>query len=227
MKKLLIGCVLSFLSTSLFAQLKVAPVFGIHAASTILSREIKDDLGDDVKNQPTIGITIGALGDYQLFDNLSVRSGLLISLKGGSFKFDESYGGLSYKGTEKHRFTYLELPIWVSYPIGESGFSLTGGPTFGRAVGGKAIYKWNDGGDSDKETETMEIGNSIYDDLKPFDVSINLGLAKQIDIADKTLEVSFNIQPSITKWNPESKIDSGYWSRNLVIGLRAAYFFSF
>lgn len=227
MKKLFCYSILSLLSTSLFAQeLKVAPVFGLHAASTLYSREIKNEF-DGAKNRPIPGITIGALGDYQLFDNLSVRSGLLLSIKGGKLSESQTISGAKYKSSLKQVLTYLELPLWVSYPIGESGFSLTGGPTISFAVSGRQKYKISEDGDVDKDTDVLAIGNSaIYDDVKPIDVSLNLGIAKQIDIADKTIEVSFNIQPSLTKWNTESKIYSEYWTRNIVVGLRAAYFFS-
>lgn len=227
MKKLFFYSILSLLSTSLFAQdFKVAPVFGIHAATTIFSRVAKDDL-DGAKILPIPGITIGALADYQLLDNLSVRSGLLLSIKGGKVSDKETISGVKYKMSQKFIFTYLELPLWVSYPIGESGFSVTGGPTIGFAVGAKQKYRISEDGEVDKDSDILSIGNDPYrDDVRPLDVSLNLGVAKEIEIAGKPFEISLNIQPSLTKWSTESKLDSDYWGRNLVVGVRAAYFFS-
>lgn len=227
MKKLFFYSILSLASTSLFAQeIKVAPVFGIHAATTLYSSEVKDEF-DGAKNRPIPGITIGALGDYQLFDNLSVRSGLLLSIKGGKLSESETISGTKYKSSLKHVLTYLELPLWVSYPIGESGLSLTGGPTIGFAVSGRQKYRYSEDGDVDKDTDVLTIGNDPYDnDVRPIDVSLNLGIAKELEIAGKPFEISFNIQPSLTKWTTASKLDSDYWARNVVVGLRAAYFFS-
>jgi hypothetical protein len=181
---------------------------------------------DGAKNRPIPGITIGALADYQVFDNLSVRSGLLLTRKGGQLTDSETVSGVKYKGSQKHLLTYLELPLWVSYPIGESGFSLTGGPTIGYTVGAKLKIRVSEDGDVEKDSQLLDIGNDAYDDqVKPIDVSFNLGIAKELDIAGKPFEISFNIQPSITKWNPSSKV-SDSWGRNMVVGLRAAYFFS-
>lgn len=227
MKKLFFYSILSLISTSLFAQeFKVAPVFGIHAATSIFSREAKNDF-DGAKILPIPGISIGALADYQLFDNLSVRSGLLLSLKGANVFDKETISGVKHKASLKFNLTYLELPLWVSYPIGESGFSLTGGPTIGFAVGAKLKAKYSEDGEVEKDSDILSIGNDAYDDdVKPLDISLNLGIAKEFEIAGKPFEISLNIQPSLTKWPTSSKMDSDYWARNMVVGLRAAYFFS-
>ena len=232
MKKLFIFLFFIAISGHAFAQeIKFAPVVGINITNNIFSGLYKEDIKSGYPNakfQPLLRLSLGGIADYALSDNLSLRSGLLLNMKGSKVKGNDETGN----ETAKIKISYLEIPLWAAYRLGETGILLTGGPNIGFAVGGKAESKGKSIYFGETETfdqsEPLDIGGDAYaDDVKPLDISLNLGVAKEISVADKLLEVSVNIQPSLMSWSTTSKIEPKYAARNLIIGFRAAYFFSF
>lgn len=232
MKKLSIFVLLLTTSSHVFAQeLKVAPIVGINFTNNIFSQLYKEEIRSGYANakfQPLLRFSLGGIGDYAYTDNLSFRSGLLLNFKGSQVKGSDETGN----ETVKIKTSYLEIPLWVAYRLGETGILLTGGPNIGFAMGGKVRSKgkmtYYGETETFDDTDQLDIGGDAYeDDVKPLDISFSIGVAKEISMAGKLLEVSVNIQPSLMSWSTTSKIESKYSARNFVVGFRAAYFFSF
>lgn len=236
----LLICILG-LSSSYAQEIRIAPVVGVNATLGIRSSDIKkseDDLLDDLRDNdpdgdykftylPNIGFQVGGLVDYSFNNSLTLQSGLLLHMRGMTQKFSMKGGNDNGKATVKTRISYLEVPLLASLNLGESGFKFVGGPSLGFAVSGKSTAKASNNGQKDKDSEKMDIGkNSLSDDVKPFDLSLHLGIAKELAIKGAPVQLSLFVQPSLTKWNPSSTISKDYWRRHMTLGLRAAYYFS-
>lgn len=238
MKRLLFVVLLAAFGGSVSAQqIRFAPVLGVNVSHGLYSSAYKAMIeiayeNSIVKYRPVPGFVFGGIAEYSLTEQLSVRSGLLLNMKGSRIKV-KAYGvNESETADVKFKMSYLEIPVVVAYRLGATGLTLSGGPGFGFAVGGKAkseeTYTYKGDTESSRENIKLVIGSDANQhDLKPLEVSFNLAIGKDIMVADRALEVSVNLQPSISKWNTASKIESDLWSRNFVIGFRAAYFFSF
>lgn len=210
---------------------------GINITNSIFSSAFKASMDYDytdvnIKYKPVLKFSVGGIADYAYTDKLSFRSGLLVNLKGTHVKISDRSSGGSENSSEKITCSYIEIPLWVAYRIADTGFLLTGGPNIGFAVSAKSkskgSYSYNGYTESLSSTDNLEIGGDAYSDaVKPLDISLNIGVAKEIMLAERALEVSVNIQPSLSKWTTASKIESSLWGRHFVVGLRAAYFFSF
>lgn len=236
MKSLLLVLALS-LSVGAFGQeLKIAPVIGVNITSVMNSDKIKDaydylsDYGN-FKHRPALKGTLGAWADYSTNDKLGFRTGLLFTFKGEVMhvKFDD--GDESGRAKLKQKFAYLELPLMVTYKIGDNGFKLLAGPSINFAISAKATgtYRYEFDGDVEKgsDTEHYEIGSDPdKHDVKPIDLTFNIGLAKDINVKDKPLEASLMVSPSLTKYTTITKDEADYFSRHFVIGFKLAYFFS-
>lgn len=236
MKSLLIVLALSLSVVSYGQELKIAPVVGVNITSVMNSDKIKDAydfLAEyvDWKHRPSLKGTFGAWADYSANDKLGFRTGLLFTFKGEVMKLKYNEDGESGKAKLKQKFTYLELPLLVTYKIGDNGFKLLAGPSINFAVSAKATgtYKYEFDGDVDKgsETENYEIGSDPdKHDVKPIDLTFNIGVAKDINVKDKPLEASLMVSPSLTKYTTITKDEADYFSRHFVIGFKLAYFFS-
>lgn len=220
--------------TTTYAQkVKIAPAIGPNATITNMSKASRDDTkaaagnsGGKANFPPFFKFQAGALIDYALNESFGLQSGLLINYKGWNVKSSGTYSGVEVTISARQTFTYLELPLWATYRIGDNGLKLIGGPVVGAALGVKEKRKGAGNGRTETQTIKGAIGSDPEDDnARPIDLSISLGLAREIMIADRALELSLNVQPSITKWNPSSRLDSQRFGRHFVVGLRAAYFF--
>ncbi|MCF0051603.1 PorT family protein [Dyadobacter sp. LJ53] len=246
MKTLAVSIFLLAICGSVFAQdIKIAPVIGPSVTVQMLSRELRDlytdgfledyledsEFSSTGKFPPSIGLQAGALLDLGFSESLSLQTGLMFTLKGLTYKIKGNYTDFdgdrqSLKAKNSLSITYLEIPAWFSYRLGDSGFKIIGGPGFGFAVGGKSKWKASGGGESESESEKVEIGTDPdFDDVKPIDLNFNIGVAKEIMLGDRPLEISAFAQPSITKWMPIAKEDSEYFTRHFTAGIRVAYFF--
>lgn len=216
-------------------EIKVAPVVGLGVSTVLNSQELKDEYNysSDIswKSRPSIKGVIGAWVDYSINDKVGLRSGLLFNFKGETLVLKYNEDGEKGKATLKQKYMYLELPFLLNYKIGESGYKLLFGPSINFALSAKATstYRYEYDGDVEKgsESEQLNIGTDPRnDDIKPLDVSLNLGLAKDFEIKGVPVEVSLFVTPSLTKFTTITKLSSDYFSRHFGIGFRAAYFFS-
>ncbi|GLU54796.1 porin family protein [Dyadobacter frigoris] len=228
---------LTAISSSFSQNFRIAPVLGANVTVSNLSKESRTDLEDALNNiydekgkvsfLPVVKFQIGGLVEYTLKKSLSIQSGLILNVKGWKFKTDGKYSGIAVSYSTKQTFTYLDLPLWATYRIGTNGFKLIAGPTIGFALKISQTTKESGNGNNEDVTIKGKIGNNAdTDDARPIDLALNLGIAKEILVMNKPLELSLNIQPSTTKWNPSSKIDSQRFGRHQVVGVRAAYFFN-
>ncbi|GAB3517535.1 porin family protein [Emticicia fontis] len=237
MKSLLVVLALSLSVVSFGQTLKIAPVVGVNATSVMNSDDIKDiydELEDyDIKwkHRPALKGTFGAWVDYEANEKLGFRTGLLLDFKGEVMKIKYKEDDESIKAKLRMKYTYLELPLMVTYKIGDNGFKLLAGPSINFAISAKGTssYRYEYDGDVDKgsETENYKIGSDPdKHDIKPIDLSFNLGLAKEIEVKDRPLEVSLMVSPSLTKYTTITKDEPDYFSRHFAIGFKVAYFFS-
>jgi len=222
---LLIMCGLSPLFS--FAQLRVAPSFGINFATAQLSDEAKEALApidESYKNKLITTFQIGALGEYALNDVLSLQSGLILNGKGTNLKAGISAFGVTLESANKIRLTYLSLPLTAKYYLMETdGFLLSGwgGLVLDFAVAGKIKNVTQVGDEKETNTETISFGSSTNDDLKGSDVSLTLGVTA--DSQDIPLQLKFALVQGLVNAFP---YDEGEYSwRNFGINLSAAYFF--
>ena len=181
---------------------------------------------------PMPGFLLGGLIDYKLNESLAFQSGLLFHLRGRvqtlSSKGTDSFGDVvDNKASQTYSISYLEIPVWINYQFGESGFKLIGGPNFGFAVSAKVKAKGKGTEDDFSASEKVTIGGDTFSNtVKPLDISLNLGVGKEFEIGNNPLELVFFVQPSLSAWNTASKLGPDYWYRHLSTGIRAAYYFS-
>ncbi|WP_337041364.1 outer membrane beta-barrel protein [Emticicia sp. 17c] len=223
-----------FTSLLTFGQeIKIAPVIGVQMTTVNNSKALKDAydivflVDNKIKYQPVIRATVGAWAEYSVNERLGVRSGLLMSFRGGSMKLKDEDYNLSIK----QKFTYLEFPFLVTFQVGTNPIKLMAGPVIGFALAAKTkgTVIETSFGDESKTTieEKMSIGNnSQTDEVKPIDFGINLGVAKEININDKPLEFSLSVIPSLSKFTTKTAYSSDYYARHFALSLKVAYFFS-
>lgn len=219
-------------------EIKVAPVVGLGVSTVLNSQKLKDEYNDITdltdatwKRRPSIKGVIGAWVDYSINDKVGIRSGLLFNFKGESLVMKYDDGDDKGKGKIKQKYMYLELPLLLSYNIGESGYKFLFGPSINFALSAKASskYRFEFDGDVEKgsDSEQIKIGTDpLKHEVKPLDVSLNLGLSKDFEIKGVPVEVSLFVTPSLTKFTTITKLSPDYFSRHFGIGFRAAYFFS-
>ncbi len=235
------------ISAGCFAQqIRIAPVLGPNASTTLKSSYVKDEMketGDDFeavnpgldwvgRYVPSLGFLVGGLADYSLNETLSFQSGVLLHLRQENYtikiKGTDMYGDrVNAKGGFNYRISYLEIPLWIRYAIGNNGLKLIGGPSFGFALGGKVTAKLQGYGQDVKESTKLAVGKDAFgSSVKPFDFGLNLGVGKEFQIGNNPLELTVFVQPSFSKWNPSSAISPDYWQRHFSTGIRAAYYFT-
>lgn len=201
MKKftVLFAGVLMFSVLTVNAQLSVAPKIGLNFAN----------LGGDIDdNKMRIRAQIGGIVNYEIDEMFSVHSGLLLTGKGATLKYD---------GDDKDAIalTYLEIPIngAINLETEIGVLQLYAGPYLAFCINAKYKYL----SDEDNETEKFLIGTSSEDEIKPIDVGINLG----VGFLYENIQVQLGYGASfIDIWNYDDDRLT-----NKVISLSLAYFF--
>lgn len=166
-----------------------------------------------------VGGHIGALIGFNLSDNISLQTGLLISTKGVKEVYEDKWEKEIYK----INLTYLEVPLLVSYNYEiNDDFKIYGGlgPVLGVAIGGKYIYKYIDkeDGESDKDVEKISFGNNeIRDGFKRLDVGLMVQAGAQYDKYRLGLFFNHGLL------NQSNFTENGRKIKNKVFGISAAY----
>lgn len=210
---------------------RIAPTVGVNISAISYSSTMRNALNADMLNTapgPLARFQAGALLDYAFSDRFSIRSGLMYTGKGGSLRIDGSQYGISETIRGSYQLNYMEIPLLLNIAIGDNGFRLTGGPVLGVTLNGKGVvdsrtisgYGYYGGSNT-----TFDIGSRRTDDILPLDLSVSLGLVKEIEVGDRPLEIGLYVQPSYSKWTTRSTYDSDFFARNLLAGLRVAYLF--
>lgn len=170
----------------------------------------------------------GAYVDYAFSDRFSVRSGLLYAEKGGSLHITEAQYEITQSLRGSYKFNYLQIPLLLSIAVGNSDLRVVGGPILGVALNGKGTLEGgyvNGYGYFTGNVTNFKIGSKLTDQMLPLEMSASLGLIKELNVADRPLEIGLHVQPSFTNWNTLSRTRSDYYARNLLVGLHVAYLF--
>ena len=208
---------------------RVAPTLGVNLSTISFSNALLNAQSGGTRITP--GLTgrwqLGALVDYGISEQISIRSGLLYSVRGSSLKATTTQSGYSVTSTGSYTMNYLDLPLLVTVAIGQNGLRLVGGPVLGFALGGKfslddvTVAGYSYGGGENKLT----VGNTTSNSMLPTDFSLSLGLLKQVDINEKTFELGVHVQPSLSSFSPGTRLMPTYTTTHFLIGLKASYFF--
>ena len=205
------------------AQFRVGPTVGINVATLQMSRQVKEDYGDNTKVLPILRLHIGAIGEYQLSDLIILRSGIILNRKGAQDSYDASqYADIKYK--ETIRLNYLEIPLTARYQLAENDlFSLSGlgGFILGFTTRASAKHSYEFEGQKETDTETWSIGKGAGDQIRGNDVSLQLGAVAELSTLPLQVSTSFNQGLN----NIISQPDSGYAMRNFTFAITATYLF--
>lgn len=207
---------------------RIAPAVGLNASYVSYSSGLRNsvkaadvDLSSGVRARGQVGAYI----DRFISDGLSIRAGLLYTGKGGRVTLTSTQNS-AVSAQSDFQFNYLEVPLLVNIGIGDNGLRLMGGPVLGLALSGKSITQGRSSGVVlSSETTKLSIGNSEDDDFRPTDLSVSLGLAKQLELGDSALEIGLHVQPSFSRFTPESAGFPDNFARHLMVGLRVVYLF--
>lgn len=214
---------------------RIAPTFGLNGSAVLYSAAFRNDL--NALNSGTAGrvrtgalakVQVGALLDYAFGDRFSIRSGLIYTGKGVSFRISEFQNGGSVTVPVSYQFSYVEIPLLLNIAVGDNGLRLVGGPVVGVTLNGKFVVdagNYGSYGYYGGSTENLRIGSNRTDNILPTDLSVSIGLVKELEVGNRPLEIGLHVQPSISKWNTISKYKPDYYGRNLLVGLRVAYLF--
>jgi hypothetical protein len=146
------------------------------------------------------GINFGGSIDLPLTRNLSFQPALIFSAKGSVYKTDSTEYSVSP--------IYAEIPLNLSYSFGWEAFKITffAGPYFACGIGGNTLTT---GG----TFQNLSYGSGANDDLKRFDIGINIGGGFTI----KGFLICAQYGSSLTNISPDAKVDTEM--KNKVIGI--------
>lgn len=219
-----------FTTTQLFGQgWRIAPTVGFNVVSVTYSNALRNSMNTGattISPGASVRFQVGALVDYAFSDRFSIRSGLLYTNKGGSLRNTETQYGITQTARANLELSYLEIPLLFKIAIGQNKLRLVAGPVLGGALGGKYViasgsyYGYGYFGGS---TSTMKVGTDVNSSLMPIDLSVSLGLVKELEVADRPLEIGLHVQPSFSNWTTISRTVPENYARNLLVGLRIAY----
>lgn len=140
------------------AQVSFAPKIGLNLANMG---------GDITDNQVRFRPQVGGIVNLDLNEMFSFQPGLMYSGKGTTFDYGDG---------DKDAITleYLEVPLngVLNVDMGTGKLQIFAGPYMGYCVSAK----WKYLSDEDNETESIDIGTSDGDVIKPIDLGFNIGL---------------------------------------------------
>ena len=166
-----------------------------------------------------IGGHIGALIGFNLADNISLQTGLLLSTKGFKAKDEDRYE----KEVYKTNLAYLEVPVLASYnyEIKNDIKVFAGlGPVLGVAIGGKFKNNYvdkDDHSENEKESEKIKFGSSEDDNFKRIDLGLMIQAGVQYD------KYKFGLFYNAGLLNLSNWKGNGNKEKNKVFGISLAY----
>jgi hypothetical protein len=146
----------------------------------------------DANYEGSPGIELGPTAYYAFSENVYLNTGLMLSFK--NVKSEKSYddGGGSF--SEKMKFVYLDIPIYLGYAFNIQNVSLYGqaGPFIGFNLSAKAEWTETYNGNTHSSSEDL---HAIEDNGGTQDmisrVNAGLGLAAGINIKKFKIEVGY------------------------------------
>lgn len=233
MKKKILAFVFAILFYSpAFSQgWRIAPTVGVNVSAITYSSAFRNAMNagnTSINTGLLVTFQVGALLDYAFSDRFSIRSGLLYTGKGGSVRSTASQYGITETARARIELSYLEIPLLLNIAVGHDGFRLMGGPILGVTLSGKSVVEagnYYGYGYFGGNTTNFKIGSDPTSSILPIDLSVSLGLVKEMEIGNRPLEIGLHVQPSLSNWNTTSKTQPSNYARNLLVGLRIAYLF--
>ena len=200
MKKLLTLLIVAALPAFVFAQ-----HFGVQAGGSLSNMKYKTDLftyNSKIKPSFFMGLTV----DIPLNNTMVLNTAL--NYKNAGTWIHENKDILAV------RLNYINLDITYNYliPVGDLMLFAEGGGYIAYALGGKWIYKPDEGSN---EEEKINFGTSEADDMKPLDVGLIIGGGIYFGKA----KFGFDYNPGLLNLSTYS----GETLRNWSISLKAAY----
>jgi hypothetical protein len=212
--KLLMVVVVFTMTAESYAQ-----TFGVRAGLNLSNMFMKDDedtYSDDYKMNP--GFHVGPTAEFPINDMLSFEAALLFSTKG--FKIDQEQSGFVYKGTVN--CYYIDLPLTAKATFNVGGLKIYGalGPYVGMGLSGKVKSEVSYGGDTQKDTETLDWGSDAdNDDFKRLDFGVTAGAG--IEISSIRIGVTYGY--GLANISPDT--EGGNKINNRVLGVSVGYKF--
>ena len=212
-KYITLSAILLFSAVALQGQIG----FGLQGGVNFQNLNGKDVNGDKLENDMIVGYHAGVSIQIQFAPDFIFQPGLLLATKGA-----QNFTG---SVADKHKITYIELPLNVVYkPLLGKGHLLLGfGPYVAFGIGGKGTS-----GSSDVELEFTKVveltdpAGVLY--YKAFDAGANIFAGYELEGG---IFVQLNTQLGMLKINPEDKRISDDKSsiKNTGFGLSIGYRF--
>jgi hypothetical protein len=202
--KNLLKCVFIIFFMFAFISIQAQIKFGAKVGLNLSTMTMKSS-GISLDPKILAGFNIGLISEIPVAGNFKLQPGILYSTKGSKYKIMDTEVSI---GPD-----FVEIPVNILYKIDLSGakLSLFAGPYFAYAVGGKT----KSGGQS----ADIKFGSGQNDDMKPFDLGLNIGAGIGIKNIMLSIQYGFgltNLAP-VTTNDTEMKIK--------VIGISVAYLF--
>jgi len=214
-------------------RISVGPEIGIN--STSFAERYN---GVNVSDGMRPGLRAGGVIDIGFTRHFSLQPGLFYNMKGAQERYTTS--SVSENGTIRmedvkndFRIDYVELPLNLEFKVGQRRFGqffFGGGPYAAVALGGKISNK--DGTSvvlpsgrvltaQNNSSTSANIGNTLSDDIRPFDAGMNLNLGYESAMG---LIVRGNLGFGFANILPQGDQDN--YIRNWGMGISVGYLFN-
>lgn len=200
------ACLFILTTNYALAQVRFGPKAGVNFSTMTLKSS-----GISLDPSNLTGFQFGIVSEISLGSNFALQPGVIYSVKGSGY----SISGFDME--VEINPTYIEVPVNAIYKIGAGPINvlLMAGPYFGYGIGGNYSMK------SAQETidEAIKYGSGDNNDLKPFDIGVNLGGGLEIG----RIQVAFQYCLGLTNLAPVT--DNSAEQKNKVMTISLAYLF--
>lgn len=193
--KYVLSLILILAVADLHGQVKAGRVIGLNLSTMTLKS------GDtNYDTQTLAGIRFGGSFEIPLIGNLSLQPSILFSAKGSEYITDTTEQFISP--------IFIEAPIMAGYSIGSKAikFSFLAGLYFACGIGGNNL-------DSTGALRSISFGPDETNDMKRFDVGLNLGALLDI----KGILITFHYGLGLSNLSPDAI--NGSEIKNKMIGV--------
>lgn len=180
--------------------------FGLKAGVNLQTINGKDEAGDKLENDMTIGFSGGLNYEISIAEGFYLQPGLNFALKGAKATEEYEYFEEVYKVDVKMNLSYLELPIHLVYkPELGSGKIIVGfGPYLGFGIGGKLKEEY----EGESEEIDVKFKNKVTEEdweedamfVRPLDAGADVFFGYEFPFK---LSVQFNAQLGLLNLSPE------------------------
>ena len=165
--------------------------------------------GVSIDPKTAIGFHAGIISEITLTDNFILQPGILYSAKGS--KYEIGYLGQSFAFSIAPSYIDIPVNLVYYYEAGAVKISVFTGPYFAYGIGGTT--------ESLGQSSDINFGSEENDDMKPFDMGLNIGAGVKFS----SLLISAQYGFGLTNLSNGSVSDTEM--KNRVIGISLAYLF--